>query len=209
MKKIWFLLLNLIFIFNISAEQFDEGNQYITLSKRTTIEPQVLEFFSFFCSHCYDFERIYHINDTIQNNLPIGIKLIKYHVDFLGSDLGHTLTHAWAVAIALGVEDKVIAPIFDGIQKDKNIFDSISLKNIFIKATGISSKYYDLAWNSFVVRSLILQQQKAALQFDLHGVPAFFINGKYMINNSRLDTSTMHNFINDYVNIINFLIKKN
>ncbi len=44
--------------------------------------------------------------------------MTKYHVEFLGP-LGKELTQAWAVAIALGVEDKITAPMFEAVQKTR------------------------------------------------------------------------------------------
>ena len=67
-----------------------------------TGEPQVLEFFSFYCPHCYQFEQVYHVSENVKKALPAGTKMTKYHVEFLGP-LGKQLTQAWAVAMALGV----------------------------------------------------------------------------------------------------------
>ncbi|MDK2635450.1 thiol:disulfide interchange protein DsbA [Pantoea stewartii subsp. indologenes] len=208
MKKIFFALMGLVLAFSASAAQFSEGKQYVSLPKPVAGEPQVMEFFSFFCPHCYQFEEIYHVSDAVKKNLPADTKMVKYHVDFLGGELGPVVTHAWAVAMALGVEDKVTAPIFDGIQKTQTITDPASLKDVFIKAAGISSEQYDSAWNSFAVKALVAQQQKAAADVDLRGVPAIFINGKYMVNNGGLDTSSMENFVADYANVVKFLVEK-
>ncbi|PHP91377.1 thiol:disulfide interchange protein DsbA [Pantoea agglomerans] len=208
MKKIWFALMGLVLAFSASAAQFTEGKQYVSLPKPVAGEPQVMEFFSFFCPHCYQFERIYHVNDAVKKNLPADTKMVKYHVDFLGGDLGPVTTQAWAVAMALGVEDKVTAPIFDGIQKTQTITDPASLKETFIKAAGISAADYDAAWNSFAVKALVAQQQKAAADVDLRGVPAIFVNGKYMVNNGGLDTSSMDNFVADYANVVKFLVSQ-
>lgn len=205
MKKIWFAVMGLVLAFSASAAQFTEGKQYVSLQKPVAGEPQVMEFFSFFCPHCYQFERIYHVNDAVKKNLPAGVKLVKYHVDFLGGDFGPVVTQAWAVAMALGVEDKVTAPIFDGIQKTQTITDPASLKEAFVQAAGISAADYDAAWNSFAVKALVAQQQKAAADVDLRGVPAMFVNGKYMVNNGGLDTSSMDNFVADYANVVKFL----
>lgn len=209
MKKIWFALVGLMLAFSVSAAQFTDGKQYVTLPKPIAGEPQVMEFFSFFCPHCYQFERVYHVSDAVKKNLPANTKVIKYHVDFLGGDFGPVVTHAWAVAMALGVEDKVSAPIFDGIQKTQTVTDAASLKDTFIKAAGISSEDYDAAWNSFAVKALVAQQEKAASDVNLQGVPAMFINGKYMVNNGGLDTSSMDNFVADYANVVKFLVEKN
>jgi len=208
MKKIWLALAGMLLAFSVSAAQFTDGKQYVTLQKPVAGEPQVMEFFSFFCPHCYQFERVYHVSDAVKKNLPAETKVTKYHVDFLGGDLGPVVAHAWAVAMALGVESKVTAPIFDGIQKTQTITDPASLKETFIKAAGISAGDYDAAWNSFAVKALVAQQQKAASDVNLQGVPAIFVNGKYMVNNGGLDTSSMENFVADYANVVKFLAEK-
>lgn len=206
MKKILFALVGMVLAFSASAAQFTDGQQYITLQKPAAGEPQVLEFFSFFCPHCYEFEHVWHVSDAVKKSLPEGTKVTKYHVEFLGGDMGKVVTQAWAVAMALGVEDKVTAPIFDGIQKTQTITDPDSLKDVFVKAAGITPEQYDAAWNSFVVKSLVAQQEKAAEDVDLRGVPAMFVNGKYMVNNGGLDTSSMDNYVQQYVNVVKFLL---
>lgn len=206
MKKIWFALVGMVLAFSASAAQFTDGQQYVTLEKPATGEPQVLEFFSFYCPHCYQFERVWHVSDAVKKDLPANTKVTKYHVDFLGGEMGKTVTQAWAVAMALGVEDKVTAPIFDGIQKTQTINSPATLKETFVKAAGIKPEDYDAAWNSFVVKSLVAQQEKAAVDVDLRGVPAMFVNGKYMVNNGGLDTSSMENYVQQYANVVKFLI---
>ena len=206
MKKLWFALVGLVLAFSASAAQFSEGQQYVTIQKPVTGEPQVLEFFSFYCPHCYQFERVWHVSDTVKQGLPANTKVTKYHVEFLGGDMGKTVTQAWAVAMALGVEDKVTAPIFDGIQKTQTITDPASLKEAFVKAAGIKPEEYDAAWNSFVVKSLVAQQEKAAADVELQGVPAMFVNGKYMVNNGGLDTSSQEVYVQQYANVVKFLL---
>lgn len=206
MKKIWLALVGVVMAFSASAAQFTDGKQFVTLEKPVAGEPQVMEFFSFYCPHCYQFEEVWHVSDAVKKAVPADTKVTKYHVEFLGGDMGKTVTQAWAVAMALGVEDKVTAPIFDGIQKTQTINDPASLKDTFIKAAGITAEEYDSAWNSFVVKSLVAQQEKAAADVQLRGVPAMFVNGKYMVNNGGLDTSSMENYVQQYANVIKFLL---
>lgn len=208
MKKILFALAGLVLAFTASAAQYSDGKQYVTLDKPAAGEPQVVEFFSFFCPHCYQFENVWHVSDAVKKNLPADVKVTKYHVDFLGGDLGPVVTHAWAVALALGVEDKVTTPIFDGIQKTQTITDPASLKAAFVKAAGIKPEDYDAAWNSFAVKALVAQQQKAATDVDLRGVPAMFVNGKYMVNNGGLNTASQDSYVADYSAVVNFLLKQ-
>ncbi|TQI78011.1 thiol:disulfide interchange protein DsbA [Serratia fonticola] len=203
MKKIWLALVGMVMAFSASAAQFSDGTQYVTLDKPVTGEPQVLEFFSFYCPHCYQFEEVYHVSDAVKKALPEGTKMTKYHVEFLGP-LGKQMTQAWAVAMALGVEDKITQPMFEAIQKTQTVQTPDDIRNVFIKA-GVSAEDYDSALNSFVVKSLVVQQEKAAEDLQLRGVPAIFVNGKYMVKNEGLDTSSMEAYVKQFAEVVKFL----
>ncbi|CAI1117791.1 thiol:disulfide interchange protein DsbA [Serratia ficaria] len=203
MKKIWLALVGMVMAFSASAAQFSDGTQYVTLDKPVTGEPQVLEFFSFYCPHCYQFEQVYHVSENVKKALPVGTKMTKYHVEFLGP-LGKQLTQAWAVAMALGVEDKVSPLMFEAVQKTQTVQTPDDIRNVFVKA-GVSAADYDAAWNSFVVKSLVVQQEKAAEDLQLRGVPAVFVNGKYMVKNDGLDTSSMDAYVKQFADVVKFL----
>ncbi|OCJ43336.1 thiol:disulfide interchange protein DsbA [Serratia sp. 14-2641] len=206
MKKIWLALVGMVMAFSASAAQFSDGTQYITLDKPVTGEPQVLEFFSFYCPHCYQFEETYHISDAVKKVLPEGTKMTKYHVEFLGP-LGKQLTQAWAVAMALGVEDKITQPMFEAIQKTQTVQTPDDIRKVFVNA-GVAGEEYDAALNSFVVKSLVAQQEKAAEDLQLRGVPAVFVNGKYMVKNDGLDTSSMDVYVKQFADVVKFLTEQ-
>lgn len=117
------------------------------------------------------------------------------------------LTQAWAVAMALGVEDKVTVPLFEGVQKTQTIRSASDIRDVFINA-GIKGEEYDAAWNSFVVKSLVAQQEKAAADVQLRGVPAMFVNGKYQLNPQGMDTSNMDVFVQQYADTVKYLSEK-
>ncbi|HHL2561759.1 TPA: thiol:disulfide interchange protein DsbA [Yersinia enterocolitica] len=204
MKNVWLALVGMVMAFSASAAQFTDGTQYQTLNKPVTGEPQVLEFFSFYCPHCYQFEEVYHVPQAVKKALPEGTKMTRYHVEFLGP-LGKQLTQAWAVAMALGVEEKITPLMFEGVQKTQTVQTPADIRNVFIKA-GVSGEDYDAALNSFVVKSLVVQQQKAAEDLELRGVPAMFVNGKYMIKNDGMDTSSMDTYVKQYADVVKFLL---
>jgi len=206
MKKVLLALAGMILAFSATAAQITDGKQYTTLEKPVVGEPQVLEFFSFYCPHCYQFEEVIHVSDNVKKKLPEGTKMTKYHVEFLGP-LGKDLTQAWAVAIALGVEDKITAPMFEAVQKTQTVQTVADIRKVFIDA-GIKAEEYDAAWNSFVVKSLVAQQEKAAADLGLRGVPAMFVNGKYQLNPQGMDTSNMEAFVQQYADTVKFLVEK-
>jgi len=206
MKKIWLALAGMVLAFSASAADFTDGKQYITLDKPVAGAPQVLEFFSFYCPHCYQFEDVLHVSDNVKKKLPEGTKLVKYHVEFLGP-LGKQVTQAWAIAMALGVEDKVTVPMFEAIQKTQTVKNEADIRKVFIDA-GVPAEEYDAALNSFVVKSLVAQQEKAAADFQLRGVPAMYVDGKYMLNSQGMDTSDLDVFVQEYANTVKHLVEK-
>ncbi|WP_228350907.1 MULTISPECIES: thiol:disulfide interchange protein DsbA [Limnobaculum] len=189
----------------VVASNFQNGKQFETLNRSATEEPQVLEFFSFFCPHCYDFENVYHMSDEFKKQLPEGGKIVKYHVDFMGGELGSQLTQAWAVAITLGVQDKVAPLIFNGIQKTQTIRNLDGIRQAFIEA-GVSGEEFDSAWNSFIVKSLTAQQRKLAEDVDLRSVPSVIVNGKYLVKNDGLEAKSVEGFIQEFGQVVKYLL---
>ncbi|MBF3320904.1 protein disulfide oxidoreductase DsbA, partial [Leptospira borgpetersenii serovar Hardjo-bovis] len=63
MKKIWLALAGMVMAFSVSAADYSDGKQYNTLEKPVAGAPQVMEFFSFYCPHCYQFEEVLHVSD--------------------------------------------------------------------------------------------------------------------------------------------------
>ncbi|HEJ9437913.1 TPA: thiol:disulfide interchange protein DsbA [Proteus mirabilis] len=206
MKKIWLALASMVLAFGVSAADISEGKQYTNLSKPVAGAPQVVEFFSFYCPHCYQFSEVYKVNSTVEKNVPENTKVARYHVDFLGP-LGKEMTRAWAVAIALGVEDQVSPALFKGIQETQSIRSVDDIRTTFINA-GVKAEDYDAAINSFVVNSLVSQQQNAVTDFQINGVPAMVIDGKYKMKNDGISAKSPEEYAKAYSDVVNQLLMK-
>ncbi|AYA41912.1 thiol:disulfide interchange protein DsbA [Xenorhabdus nematophila] len=206
MKKFWLALVGTLMAFNVSAAGFSEGKQYVDLKDPVANQPQVVEFFSFYCPHCYQFENVYHVPATVEKNLPAGVTHERYHVSFLGP-LGDALTDAWAVAIVMKIEDKVTPILFDGIQKTRTINSKDDIRNAFIKA-GVTGEDYDAALNSFIVQSVAAKERQAAKDFALRGVPAVFVNGKYQVNNGGIEAASALEYGKGFSDVVNYLLTK-
>ncbi|MEG1121730.1 MAG: thiol:disulfide interchange protein DsbA [Citrobacter sp.] len=206
MKKYLLPLIGLLFTVSAQAATFTDGKEFITLEKTVASAPAALKFFSFYCPSCYQYDEVLEVTDNVKKALPAEVKLTEYHVDFLGP-LGADMTHAWSVAMLLNVEDKVKPLLFDAVQKKQSINTADDIRNVFIQA-GVSASDYDAAWNSFAVKSLTAKQQELAKAVDLKGVPAIFINGKYMINPKGLNSDNVNAFVQNYAETVRFLISK-
>lgn len=207
--KTAFVALSALFAFNATATtapNLTEGKQYTEVRKVPSAQKEVLEFFSFYCPHCYDFELGYKIPSKIKEGLPEGAVLKQYHVDFLGRE-SENLTRAWALAMALGVEEQVKTPLFENAQKNA-IKSMDDIRAIFL-ANGVTAEQFDSGINSFAVNGLVAKQQRAADEFNVRGVPSFFVNEQYQVNAEGFsDVETIAEFVERYVDAVLFLIKK-
>lgn len=206
--KTAFIALSALFAFNTAAVAADPvaGKEYVEVRKAPSAQKEVVEFFSFYCPHCYDFELNYKIPSQIKAKLPADTKLVQYHVNFLGRQ-SESLTRAWALAMALGAEDKVKTALFEGAQKDA--FKSMDdIRAVFL-ANGITAEQFDGGINSFAVNGLVNKQVQLADDFNIRGVPAFFVNGQYEMNlEGFADSSSTNDFIQRYIDAVVFLTKK-
>lgn len=51
------LVLSIFFISSAQARDYKEGLDYEIRATNKTVEPEIREFFSFFCSHCFAMEK--------------------------------------------------------------------------------------------------------------------------------------------------------
>ncbi|WP_439239360.1 thiol:disulfide interchange protein DsbA [Lonepinella sp. BR2919] len=187
---------------NLQAAELKDGEQYITLSRPHSEKTEVIEFFSFYCPHCYAFEMQYEIPKKVKENIPSDATFKQYHVNFLGAQ-SENLTRAWALAMALGAEDKVKKPLFDAAQKN-SLKSMNDIRQIFID-NGVTAEQFDGGINSFAVTALVKTQTNLAEQLDVRGVPDFYVNGKYRVNPEGLSRD---DFVADYVETVKQLLKK-
>ena len=116
MKKWLFLAFAAAFSLSVQAQELTENKEYVVVEgQQRSAQPEVIEFFSFYCPHCYSFEAQYHIPQKIAESLPEGTSFKQYHVDFLGPQ-SENLTRAWALALAINAEEKVKIPLFKAAQ---------------------------------------------------------------------------------------------
>lgn len=182
--------------------KYSNNKEYVTLDSAVAKAPEVVEFFSFYCPHCFDYETKYGIPKKIQENLPENIKMTKYHVDFMGG-MSPQLSEAWAVAVVLGVDDKVGPAIFNAIHESRSLKSPSDIVEIFEKA-GITEAAFNEAKNSVSVGIFQKKQQNAVTDFQVQSVPTFYVDGKYMVNTGGL--SRTKPFDEQFSDVINFLL---
>ncbi|EGP03955.1 thiol:disulfide interchange protein DsbA [Pasteurella multocida] len=206
MKKLVLAVTSFLFAVSVQATNLTEGKQYVTLNQAPVQQAEVIEFFSFYCPHCYSFEYEYQIPNKVKQQLPEGVSLKQYHVNFLGGEMGKNLTRAWALAMATGVQDKVKEPLFFAAQQNK-LRSMDDIRQIFL-ANGLNAEQFDGGINSFAVTALTNKQVTAAEHMKVRGVPDFYVNGRYRVNPEGLKNDSHEAFVADYVETVKGLLQK-
>ena len=161
---------------------YQEGSHYVPLR-----EPQptpgsdgveVLEFFSYGCSHCYEFEEhvgpwAADLDDDVEfRQVPAG----------LGRGVFQQLAAVFHIAEVLGVRDDIHDDLFAEIHEKHNheVLTADGLKAFFADH-GVDEAAFIEAFNSDEVRSRFAASESAAPRYDLMGVPTMIVNGKYRV----------------------------
>lgn len=184
-----------------------EGTEYIKLDNPVKGSPPVVEFFSFYCPACSSFYSPYQVSKNIEARLSEGVKVEKYHSSFMGA-MGKQLTEAWSIAKALGVEDKVEGPLFEAVLKHRSIKSADDIKAVFVQS-GVDAGEFDAARNSFMVKTLTARQEMAAEEFGLTGTPAFYVKGKYLIQNNGMKDGSTEGYGKEFADVVHQLMTTN
>lgn len=187
-----------------NIKPLQEGREYVTLAKPLESQPEVVEFFSFYCGPCYQFINKYPVSAAIDRILPEG-KVVKYHVSAMGP-LGTELTEAWAIAIVLGKTEQVEKPLFEAVI-NKRLNDISNIQSIFSQ-NGVDTITYEKMRQSLLVKSTIALQNTAIETFAVRGTPSFYVNGKYQINNVGILAPSPQEYADNFAEVARALLHK-
>jgi thiol:disulfide interchange protein DsbA len=208
MKKILIIICSIFLSYNSFTYGFDNKKEYFIKHKIIHNVPEVMEFFSFFCPYCYEFKKMHNIKSLIKNNINKNINIQTYHVNFFGGELSYILTKSWIIAEQIGIEEKIVLPIFKAIQETHTINNIDSIKKIFKQYGGVSEKKFNSFWKSLTLNILVQKRNKDVEKSKLDHVPTMLIHGKYIINYSQIENAFKNNFSEKYIELIQFLINK-
>ncbi|AKX47197.1 thiol:disulfide interchange protein [Thiopseudomonas alkaliphila] len=154
------------------------GTNYVVLespvavSKKDQIE--VVELFWYGCPHCYQLEPT--LNPWVEQ-LPEDVNFVKMPAMFGGAwDVHGQLFYTLQ---ALKVEQKVHDRVFDALHNKKQRLANAKEIASFLEADGIDQDTFNKTWNSFGVKSQMEKARQQAMAYQVQGVPALVINGKY------------------------------
>ncbi len=205
MKKLWFALVALIGLpLAAVASGYEEGVHYEVISGQATQSPEVIEFFSFYCGHCWHFEpTAARLTKEIQ-----GAEFTKAHVEFLGrGKAGQIMTRGYAVSLVLKVEKAFSEAVFKRHFVERNYIQSEDgLRDVFV-SIGVSAKDFDSAYNSFPTNSIVARMAKKTRTYGINATPSVIVNGKYKVKASGIAKADSPE--DEYIKLVNYLLTLN
>jgi protein dithiol oxidoreductase (disulfide-forming) len=186
-----------------SPVTFQQGVHYDVVAEKATAQPEVLEFFSFYCPHCKAFEPF---AQNLNKNLPKGISLTKYHVDFLPvapPALQQSLAKAYVVAKNAGQGDRIADVIFDYLHNQRASFSNEhDIRNLLV-VNDIPAMLFDAGIANPAVVAEVEKMKQSQDHYSeakvLRGVPTLLVNGKYQVKFSGLSQDKFQEELNDLV----------
>ncbi|MBV2120416.1 MAG: thiol:disulfide interchange protein DsbA/DsbL [Candidatus Thiodiazotropha taylori] len=165
------------------AAEWGEGYDPVDPPVATSVadgKVEVLEFFWYGCPHCY------HMEPDLESWLeakPENVEFVRVPAPLNSRWTAHA--QFFYTAEILGLTEKLHTPLFEAIHdKKRKIYDKNALID-FAAEQGVDKQKFTEAWNSFGVYVKVQNAKKLGQRYQLDGVPAIAINGKYLTSGSR------------------------
>ncbi|MEX0942832.1 MAG: thiol:disulfide interchange protein DsbA/DsbL [Pseudomonadales bacterium] len=181
--------------------EYEEGTHYVELQvpikTRNPGKIEVMEYFSYGCPHCYEFEPLLNnwkngFGDDVEFKRTPAIWNRDYQV----------YAQTYYTAEALNVLEQSHAPLFQAIHGQRRRLNSPELMAQFFQEFGVDAIDFAKTYSSFGVRASVQQADARGRAFRASGVPALIINGKYRIEGGMAGNNA------NMLRIADFLIEK-
>ncbi len=157
------------------------GKEYLVLGTPVSVEApvgkvEVLEFFSYNCPHCADFEpRL----ESWVKKLPSTVVFRRVPVPFVGTDV-EAKQRLYYTLEAMGKVDEFQVKIFQAIHREnQRLFGDAAVLAWSQKQPGLDAKKFADLFKSFSVTGKAKRATQVVEAFKVSGVPSFGIAGRF------------------------------
>ena len=170
-------------VFSLSAlaapDEAFEGHEYTRVKNPQPVATgkniEVLEFFWYRCPHCFQLEPALN---TWLKTLPKDAQVRRvpavFRDDWMpGAKLYYTLEQ-------MNLLGSLHPKVFDAYHVESINLNDPAVLGGWIAKQGVDRKKFEGIYNSFSIQSKATQGARLATTYAITGVPAFFIDGKYV-----------------------------
>ena len=176
------------------AANFVAGKDYTVVANPGKVQVpgkiEVREFFWYGCPHCFKLEP--HMQAWLKQ-IPKDVNFIRTPASM--NPLWEQGARGYYVMEALGVRKNIHLPLFHAIHKEgKQIFSQAEQAN-YLALYGIPQEKFNSLFNSFAITGKVAQGNRLAQQYQLSGVPAVVVNGKYVVTGEDGKVTQVVNYL--------------
>ena len=165
----------------VAEGEFVEGDHYTLvenpLRRRPGEDIHVVEFFSYGCIHCRNFDPLL---ENWKKTMPDGVSFSRSPVTF--SPLWSLLGRAYLTLETAGALDENHTRIFRAIHDNGRQFLSDDMMANFVDGYGIDKDEFLRTSRSPQVRRALQQVEQDQQQYTIASVPTLVVAGKYLVN---------------------------
>ncbi|RUO35451.1 disulfide isomerase [Aliidiomarina shirensis] len=205
MKKLVVALFVFVFVAlaPAQAQEFEEGVHYRVVSDTVSRNPEIIDFFSFYCNGCYQYAPF---SDMLK--AEFGDAFQKYHVNLVvpNAAIRDNIQAIWATAIMLGVDEQFKERMFQKHFVRNDFTNSVAEAKQVMLDLGVEEETYNRAFGSMQVRGLSNRMNSLQREFAISRTPTYIVNRKYEMLPGGFNDSA--NFFDDYLKLAAYLLEK-
>ena len=135
---------------------------------------EVVEFFWYGCPHCYDLEPFLK---KWTAKLPKDVEFRR--LPAIPTERWAPNARTYYALEALGELERLHGEVFDAIHIDRINFNDEKIQLEWMAKKGVDRSKFSEAWKSFSVQSKTKRAVQLTQAYDITGVPALVVDGKY------------------------------
>jgi len=162
-----------------------QGKGYVELAQRAPVdtkagEIEVIEFFSYGCSHCKNFEPVF---EAWKKAAAKDVAVRREHVGFQSSF--EPLQRIYYALEAMGLADQPVhMKVFQALQAERKRLDKPDVLFAWAAEQGLDRAKFESTYNSFGVATQLRKAVQMQDAYKVEGTPALGIAGRYYTDGS-------------------------
>lgn len=135
----------------------------------------VVEFFSFACPHCFDFEPTL---ETWLRRKPAGIRFHRAPVRFLQNAVN--FQPMYFTLEAMGLVDSMQQKVFNAVHLEHQRLDQPETIAAFMTKNGVDAARFMSIFNSFGIRTKVQEANQLMEAYGVDSVPTLAVQGRFL-----------------------------
>lgn len=196
------LLVFALLTFGAGAAELKEGRDFANIvppaPTDATGKVEVTEFFSYQCSHCYEFEPV--LGKWLKAGMAKDVSFRRVPVVF--RDSWAPTAKIYYTLEALGEVERLHNEVFDAMHFERIDLNNEKTLETWVGKKGLDAKKFMDTYRSFTVQSKIARAKQLTAAHGIQGVPAMAVDGKYR------SSSSFNGTYEDLLKVVDGLIAK-